>query len=284
MAPRIQRTAQNGRRRLVEDIRDHYDRLASFYRAFWGEDIHHGYWEAEESADEAQLNLIKRLADAAEIARGDRVLDVGCGTGGSSVWLAGQRGCEVTGITISEVQIELARKRAEEAGVSDRVAFQKMDANDLDMPPNSFDAVWVIECSEHLLEKSRFIRQASRVLRPGGKFALCVWLRVDDLTAWEEREFILPVCEGFLCPSLASMSEYRQWLEENGMRQIRTWDITAQVERTWQLCGAIATRPEVQFLLRFADRRVRSFVNAFAAIRRAYAERKMVYGMIVARK
>src|SRR5262245_65578665 len=91
--------------RLLGPIRRHYDRLALFYRAFWGEHIHHGYWEDEESPETAQEQLVARLAERAAIPPGAHVLDVGCGFGGSAFWLARHRGCGVTGITISPVQV-----------------------------------------------------------------------------------------------------------------------------------------------------------------------------------
>src|SRR5262249_27328771 len=91
---------------LVDEIRAHYDRLAFFYRVLWGEHIHHGYWVDGESAQAAQVQLVARLAKRAAIPPGACVLDVGCGFGASALWLARQRGCTVTGITISPVQLE----------------------------------------------------------------------------------------------------------------------------------------------------------------------------------
>ncbi|RYD68841.1 MAG: methyltransferase domain-containing protein, partial [Verrucomicrobiaceae bacterium] len=89
---------------LVQDVRAHYDLLSPLYRWLWGEHIHHGYWEHDEPRKVAQTQLIARLAARAEITPGSRVLDIGCGIGGSSLWLARELGCEVLGITISPAQ------------------------------------------------------------------------------------------------------------------------------------------------------------------------------------
>ena len=75
--------------------------LSPFYQTFWGEHIHHGFWRGNESAAEAQENLINELAGRARVAEGDRVLDVGCGLGGSSMYLARQYEAVVKGISIS---------------------------------------------------------------------------------------------------------------------------------------------------------------------------------------
>src|SRR2546427_497885 len=97
---------------LVDAVRVHYDRLALYYRFFWGEHIHHGYWEADEAPEDARVRLVARLAAFAGVPPGARVLDVGCGFGGSALWLARDRNCRVTGVTISPVQ---ARRAAEQA-------------------------------------------------------------------------------------------------------------------------------------------------------------------------
>ena len=145
---------------LKEAVRDHYDRLSVFYRAFWGEHIHHGYWEdggESLSAKEAQERLVRLLARRAAIAPGARVLDVGTGVGGPARWLASELGCAVDGITLSPVQAEMAAERARKEGLDDRTRFWVHDAHDLDALDAEYDAVWVIECSEHLDDKPAFL-------------------------------------------------------------------------------------------------------------------------------
>jgi len=82
-------------------IKNHYDIITPFYRLFWGPHIHHGYWDADESSQLAQVQLTEQLAKAASIASGSQVIDIGCGMGGSSVWLARNLNCQVTGVTLS---------------------------------------------------------------------------------------------------------------------------------------------------------------------------------------
>src|SRR5260370_338774 len=138
----------------VDAVREHYDLLSWFYRALWGEHIHHGYWEDGESDAQAQVKLIERLASRAGIERGSRVLDVGCGIGGSSLWLADNLHCSVLGLTISPVQAQMATQKARSLGLSSLTRFEVIDARALPFPQRSFDAVWVIECSEHLPDKA----------------------------------------------------------------------------------------------------------------------------------
>ena len=72
-------------------IQGHYDLSTFFYWLFWGPHIHHGLWERNESSRVAQIQLTERLADYADIRRGQRLLDIGCGMGGSSIHLAHTR-------------------------------------------------------------------------------------------------------------------------------------------------------------------------------------------------
>src|SRR6266446_8023946 len=96
-----------------EKIRDHYDRVSPYYRGLWGEHLHHGYWiRGDEAKEKAQLQLIEHLAQVAGVKPGSEILDIGCGLGASSLYLAKNYKAAVTGITISEVQVEMATKAA----------------------------------------------------------------------------------------------------------------------------------------------------------------------------
>jgi tocopherol O-methyltransferase len=269
---------------LVAAIRDHYDHVSVFYRALWGDHIHHGYWEDGESAAEAQVKLVERLALRARVPRGSRVLDVGCGLGGSASWLARNLGCSVLGITISPVQAELATSAARAEELDSLVRFEVRDANHLRPDAETFDVVWVIECSEHLADKARFIDSCARALRPGGVLALCAWLAADDMSAPGHARLVAQVCQGMLCPQLASRRDYTGWMRQSGFTHVEAEEITRNVEETWTRCALIASRPEIKALLRVLGEPTRRFVGAFAAIRQAYAEGAMAYGMFTAVK
>jgi tocopherol O-methyltransferase len=268
---------------LVDAVRDHYDRLAFYYRSFWGDHIHHGYWEQDETPEEAQVRLIARLAEQAAVPPGSRVLDIGCGFGGSALWLARNRGCQVTGVTISPVQAKRAAELARADGLDRRAEFLVMDANHLDFPAATFDVVWVVECSEHLDDKAAFLRACARVLRPGGRLALCAWLSTASGRP-EHARLVDEVCRGMLCPSLASAAEYLGWMRTAGFEAVSFEDITQRVHRTWEHCSAIVERPEMRALRWLMDERTKAFVLSFAAMRRAYAEGAMAYGMFAAQK
>jgi tocopherol O-methyltransferase len=265
----------------VAQVREHYDSLSTLYDIWWGEHLHHGYWDGDEDEGRAQVKLVEKLAAAAGIPRGCEVLDVGCGLGGSSLWLAAHLGCRVRGITISPVQARLAESRALDAGLGHKLGFEVMDAHDLKFRPESFDVLWSVECTEHLRDKQAFFRQAAEVLRVGGRLAVCAWLAADDPDAGQAA-LLRRICRGMICPSLGSMNDHLRWIRGAGFEGIAASDLTAHVKRTWDRCEAIARRPELKLFLKFANQSVRDFANAFPLMREAYATGAMRYGMFTA--
>src|SRR5689334_12923414 len=105
------------------DIARYYDLSEVHYRRIWKLDksrsLHYGYWDnSVKNFHEALLNVNKVLAEVAEIKEGENVLDAGCGVGGSSIWLATEKNCTVTGISLNENQINKAVVLAKTSGVT----------------------------------------------------------------------------------------------------------------------------------------------------------------------
>ncbi|MGD2215935.1 MAG: methyltransferase domain-containing protein [Gemmatimonadales bacterium] len=269
---------------LITAIARHYDSLALLYRAFWGEHIHHGLWLADDDSPQiAQQNLIEHLAERAGIRHGERVLDVGCGYGASARWLSSRFGCPVTGVTISAAQARLARRYNLRRRGASSIDIVRADAAILPIRDATFDLVWVVECSEHLPAKRRFVENVARLLRPGGRFALCTWLRSDGVPA--DDPLVQDVCDAFLCPSLASAGDYRLWSEEAGLDLRSTEELTSQVRRTWDVLSDRVDRPwlaPLKWVL--LDRAGRRFVDGFPTIAKAYDSGAMSYGLLVAGK
>jgi ubiquinone/menaquinone biosynthesis C-methylase UbiE len=102
---------------------------------------------------------------------GMRVLEIGCGRGDFSIWLAGKyEGSEVTGVDFSEAAIETARERARASNSPAR--FEVGDAEALNFADGSFDYVISCECMEHVQRPEQMAREIHRVLSPGGQFIL----------------------------------------------------------------------------------------------------------------
>ncbi|EWG52775.1 hypothetical protein FVEG_11402 [Fusarium verticillioides 7600] len=198
---------------LKDRIKLHYDLASDYYLSLWGEHIHHGYWptpesEATQTKEEAQANLIQLLLDISKIPSNSSVLDVGCGIGGTSRYLASKHGSSVTGITISSKQVKIANRLTKAAiedtsssDVSDdngfaklgegKVKFLELDAEKMgdffNDQQGTFDAVWISEALSHFPNKTLFFENVMKVLKPGGKLVLADWFKDEDI---DETTFI----------------------------------------------------------------------------------------------
>lgn len=256
------------------DIRFHYDLTTAFYRLLWGQHIHHGLWEPEhgqvtgDSPLAAQIHLINTLATKASISAGQRVLDVGCGMGGSSIHLARERNCEVTGITLSPVQKAWATTSAAFSGVRRRTRFRRADAEQIEFPAGQFDVVWSVECTEHLFDKPAFFRKAATWLKPGGRMAICAWLAGEKSDTSDGLQQVRQVCENFLCPSLGSEADYVSWMTAGGLEMVEVTDWTDQVLATWEICERRVRRTGMRWLAKLVDHNTRNFLDHFETILR----------------
>jgi tocopherol O-methyltransferase len=226
------------------DVARHYDHLDRWYREIWGDHVHHGLWRTgRETPEEAARQLVLEAADAAGIVpgAGARVVDVGCGYGAPAELLARDRGARVTGFTVSPVQHRRAASRAE-ARDGGALTFLLRDWMDNGLPSGSFDAAVAIESASHMPDKRRFAAEIRRVLRPGGRAALCVWAAAEEPRAWEVRRLLEPICREGRLPGLATEGEYRAWLTEAGFEDVEVRDWSRAVRRTWTVCATRGLR------------------------------------------
>lgn len=119
--------------------------------------MHFGYYdESVKSHEAALLKMNEVLADIASIVDGEHVLDAGCGYVGSSIWLAKNRNCRVTGISLVAEQVNAAIRFAEEHGVADRVELFELDYNATALPDAFLDVNWSVESLMHSDKKQAF--------------------------------------------------------------------------------------------------------------------------------
>lgn len=118
------------------------------------------------------------LAERCNIGPNSHVLDVGCGTGGNSAYLASKYGCRITGIDISDMMVEKARERAIEKEMEDLLDFRVDDAYNLDFPENNFDTVLTVFVSQ-FLDLDKAFPEFSRVLKSSGFLGINEMYRAD---------------------------------------------------------------------------------------------------------
>ncbi len=169
----------------VASMNDHYNLGNDFYAAWLDDTMTYSsarFTHSDESLTEAQLNKYRILADRIGLEPGMRVLEIGCGWGGFAAYAAGERDCDVVGITLSTEQAEYAEKRMASAGLADRVEIRVQDFRDV---TGEFDAIASIEMIESLDETQwpALFETLRQRLADGARAALQI-ITIDD-AVWE---------------------------------------------------------------------------------------------------
>jgi cyclopropane-fatty-acyl-phospholipid synthase len=164
----------NNLTKSLSNVAHHYDLSNDFYRLWLDEDMQYScaYWaDGVKTLEQAQTAKKAHIAAKLHLKPGQRVLDIGCGWGGMALYLNRVAGVEVLGITLSEEQLKLARKRAEAAGVADKVRFELMDYRVLaEKAPGYFDRIVSVGMFEHVgvPQFDTFFRACANLLNDDG--------------------------------------------------------------------------------------------------------------------
>ena len=207
----------------------------------WGEHVHLGYYGNPprprdfRKAKETFVHALVKWSGLDQLPPGSRVLDVGCGIGGSARILARDYGFDVLGISISPAQVRRATDLTP-SGLSCR--FEVMDALDITCPDQSFDAVWSVEAGPHMPDKQRYADELLRMVRPGGLLAVADWNRrdpEDGAMNRNERWVMRQLLNQWAHPEFASIKGFRQNLDNSvhNRGEIVTGDWTQATLPSW---------------------------------------------------
>ncbi|HLM06671.1 MAG TPA: methyltransferase domain-containing protein [Blastococcus sp.] len=169
----------------------------------------------------APLTSVQYLAELAGVAPGDRVLDAGCGVGGPAIAIASNvPGVVIDGVTISEVQVTMARTFVTEAGLADRVRVHLGDFHRLPFPDESFDVALYFEVTCYSPDRAALYRESARVLKPlGTVYVKDVFRQEDPLTEQQGRS-LASYDELWACTSTPTLSETEEAMRAAGFTSI----------------------------------------------------------------
>jgi 27-O-demethylrifamycin SV methyltransferase len=227
------------------------------------------------------------MVEAARIAPGVEVLDVGCGTGAPACLLAREYHARVTGITTSAVGVEAAGARAAASGVSDLATFAVRDGTNNGFPDASFDRAWVLESSHLMPARERLLAECARVLRPGGVLALCDVVLQRPMPFSEVRRLREPLTllrQVFGDARMEPLEHYAALAREHGLEVLEAVDLTAATRPTfarWR-SNAEAYRGEVVELL--GERDWARFVDSCTVLEGFWDDGTLGYGLLAARR
>ena len=212
---------------IVSSTKAYYDGPADeIYRTIWGDNIHLGVYCGEDCHQlEAKEHTNEIMANSVPLGPETRVLDLGCGYGSAARYLARNFGCKVTGINISEKELELARSRSEEAGLDHLLSFEYGDFHHLGYPDGSYDVVWSQDSFLHAGDKRTVLSECRRVLRPDGTLVFTDILVRKD-TPEEDRARIYDRVKS---PDMWDLADYRSALSSMELPIIREEDWSRNV-------------------------------------------------------
>lgn len=233
-----------------------------YYEADWHHHMHYGFDRDLPKGGNPTEQMVKYVARVAGLldrhdayaaateGPGPKVLDAGCGVGGSAIWLARQAGCRSVGITLVEPQARLAMRYAVRHGVrppamARPAGIARFAVNDFTRPafkPGTFDVVWALESFDHAPDKAAWVAAMARILKPGGRLVVADGFRAERPAANEaggdaaerrrrerdERDY-RAFLAGWAVPHLCTRAEMQRYASEAGLELAHDEDISADV-------------------------------------------------------
>jgi ubiquinone/menaquinone biosynthesis C-methylase UbiE len=225
----------------------------------FGRHVHWGYWDDRHPADgstgdfaEAAERMCRRVCDTAGVGDGQRIVDVGCGLGGTLASLDARfRGLQLTGLNIDPRQLDYARRHVR-AHDGNRIRLVHGDACEMPFADQSFDVVLAVECAFHFASRSRFLSEAARVLRPGGRLALCDFVPSNAARPFlfTQKLFFGRYVRHIVGPTDLTYTRDRYVVEASaaGLPLHHEEDVTLNVLPTYRIVRHIARRIGVRVL------------------------------------
>lgn len=221
----------------TEEIINYYDNCQVDYAMAWHlktrMSMHYGYWdETTKKLREALINMNKRVADFAQVKEGDHVLDAGCGVGGSSIFLAKTLNCTTKGITLSNKQVDICIENAANHNVGSQCTFEAQNYLQTNFEDNTFDVVWAIESVCYAYDKADFLREAFRILKPGGRVVVADFFSSNVVDGSKDAALMEKWTDTWAIKSFADENQFWNKLNAIGFEDCRRMNVSDKITKS----------------------------------------------------
>lgn len=265
-----------------EEIAAYYDTTQVHYERGWdlrhSLAMHYGYWDEKATTFRASLRRMNEaLATFGELTQMDNILDAGCGIGGTTLFLADALGCQVTGISLSQQQVETARSHAVTKNLQTLTRFEQADYRATPFPDETFDVVWALESAVYDPEKVDFFKEAYRLLRPGGRLVMGEYIKSSQPMKERNKRIFHHWLDAWAIHDLSTLEQLTSVAKQTGFEVLKTENITSAIRKSsWRMfygslfltvlsAGYRLFHPKVSY---FADNHHKGLRYQYPALRR----------------
>jgi cyclopropane fatty-acyl-phospholipid synthase-like methyltransferase len=218
-----------------DTVRTYYDQNTAFFLAFnrsrKADNIHRALWTNEDQTLEEALNVINEyiLREIESVAPTQaRIADLGCGVGAGLIYIHSRlkEPTVASGLTLSSVQARLARQFAKSSSLEGQVHFLEGDFLSVPLSSASLDAIYSVEAIVHAHEPEHYFREASRLLRPGGKLILVDDYRTARRLLADEIQWLKAFIDGWHVPGVITVEESSDFARKYQLCPVKNEDLT----------------------------------------------------------
>ena len=218
----------------TNSVRTYYDQNTSLFLKFSSstkaQNIHRTLWtDGAQTLDDAlnvsNARILKEIESVAQTQA--HIADLGCGVGASLFYIYPrlQNPAPALGLTLSPVQAKLARGSAEQLNLQDQILFAEGDFTSVPLA-NQLDAVYSVEAVCHAVEPEKYFREASRLLRSGGKLILVDDYQTPRSLMQNETKWLKAYIDGWYVPGVRTVEQVVAWAEKYNLRLVRNDELT----------------------------------------------------------